>query len=279
MRIVSLTPSATEILFALGLDEEVVGVSARCDTPPEVVALPRVTSGAGLRVERILDLEPDLVVLGGEGPMEWARQVRDALETDGADCEVLVLNPTSVEGIFNAISTVGAMTEAEDAAMEVVEELRERLRGIEEIVMGRLDTGFAPPRVVALSGLDPLTGVGLWVPDQVRLAGGWEVAGREGTAAAETSWTAVAELDPEILAVMPDGRDLDGAMAAWVRAGEPAGWGGLTAVMGGRAFLLDGRLFSRPGPGVVDGIEALAELIDPVAFDGMAPPDAWARIP
>ncbi len=279
MRIVSLTPSATEILFALGLDEEVVGVSARCDTPPEVVALPRVTSGAGLRVERILDLEPDLVVLGGEGPAEWARQVRDALEADSADAEVLVLNPISVEGIFNAISTVGAMTEAEDAALDVVEELRERLRAVEEIVMGRRDGGFEPPRLVALDSLDPLRAVGLWVPDQVRLAGGWELLGHEGAASAPVTWDAVAEVDPEIIALMPDGQDLGGALTAWMRAGEPAGWRDLHAVRAHRAYLLDGRLFSRPGPGVVDGIEALAELIDPVAFDGMAPPDSWTPIP
>ncbi|MEI7745864.1 MAG: ABC transporter substrate-binding protein, partial [Chloroflexota bacterium] len=96
MNIVSLSPAATEILFALGLEEEVAGVSARCDTPPEVIALPRVTSGAGLRLERILDLEPDLVVIGGDAPPTWAREVRDALAADGIDAEVLALDPISV---------------------------------------------------------------------------------------------------------------------------------------------------------------------------------------
>ena len=191
---------------------------------------------------------------------------------------MLTLAPASVEGTFNAISSVGAMTEAEDEAMGVVEGLRERLRAVEEIVVGRRDGGFRPPRVVALDGLMPARAVGRWVPDQVRLAGGWELLGRSGKAPAATTWEAVRDVDPEMLVIMPAELGLETAAEAWRSVTRPARWTELRAVVERRVYVVDGRCFSRPGPRVVDGIEALAELIDPLAFDGMAPPDSWVRV-
>jgi iron complex transport system substrate-binding protein len=276
VRIVSLLPAATEILVALGLQDELVGVSDRCALPPGV-AVPRLTDGAGLAVGALLESEPDLVVVGEDVPGPGARQVRDLLANDDLEAEVLALTPTSVEGVLNAISTVGAMTEAEDEAMKVVEGLRERLRSLEEIVVGRRDHGFRSPRVVALDGLEPPRAVGRWVPDQVRLAGGWELLGHAGGVPAATTWEAVGEMDPEILVLMPEELGLEAAIDAWERTARPDGWTELRAVSERRVFVVDGALFARSGPRVVDGIEALAELIDPAAFGGMAPPASWAR--
>src|SRR5262245_16059248 len=154
--------------------------------------------------------EPDLILtqelcrvcaVGYEEVNEVARRL------DG-DVTVVSLEPTSVEGILNSIQTVGAMTEAEDAAVDVVEGLRERLQAVEEIVVGRRDHGFVPPRVVAVEWLDPPFATGHWVPEQVRLAGGWELLGEEGGRSVETTWGAVREVDPEILVLMPCGYDL-----------------------------------------------------------------------
>jgi iron complex transport system substrate-binding protein len=307
VRIVSLIPSATEIVFALGLGDELVGVSDDCDYPPDVRHVPVVTrrsadlaTASSIAIHRAVEAsmrthtalyaldedalaaaEPDLILtqelcrvcaVGYEEVNEVARRL------DG-DVTVVSLEPTSVEGILNSIQTVGAMTEAEDAAVDVVEGLRERLQAVEEIVVGRRDHGFVPPRVVAVEWLDPPFATGHWVPEQVRLAGGWELLGEEGGRSVETTWGAVREVDPEILVLMPCGYDLGETVAEWERTPRPAGWDELRAVHDRKVFAVDGSgLFSRPGPRVIDGIEVLAELIDPAAFDGMSPPDTWARV-
>lgn len=307
MRIVSLVPSATEIVFALGLGDDLVGVTHECDFPPEALDLPVLTRSApdlshssshaihrlvegsiqagssilALDEAALIEAHPDLILtqelcracaVGYQKVNEVARRM------DG-EVTILSLGPASIEGILNSIQTIGAMTEAEDAAVDVVEELRERLRAVEEIVAGRRDHGFAPPRIAAIEWLDPPFGVGRWVPEQVRRAGGWELLGREGERAAETTWAAVGEVDPEILVLMPAGHDLPGTIRAWADTPRPDGWDGLRAVREGRVYAVDGSAhFSRPGPRVVDGIEVLAELIDPLAFDGMSPPDSWAKV-
>jgi iron complex transport system substrate-binding protein len=206
-------------------------------------------------------------------------QVNEVARRLEGEVTVLSLEPVSIEGIFNAIQTVGAMTEAEDAALDVVEDLRERLRHVNEIVGGRRDGGFVPPRVAAIEWLDPPFACGHWVPEQVRLAGGWELLGVEGGRSVETTWAAVREVDPEIVVLMPCGFDLARTVEEWDRLPKPEGWADLRAVREGRVFATDGSAyFSRPGPRILDGIELLAELIDPAAFDGMSPDGSWARV-
>jgi iron complex transport system substrate-binding protein len=307
VRIVSLLPSATEIVFAIGLGDELVGVTHECDFPPEARHLPVVTRDVhdlGLASShRIHDLveesmrthtalyELDEAALAAAAPdliltQELCRvcavgyeQVNEVARRLDGDVTVLSLEPTSVEGILNAIQAVGAMTEAEDAALDVVEDLRERLRQVNEIVRGRRDHGFTPPRVAAVEWLDPPFAVGHWVPEQVRLAGGWELLGSEGGRSVETTWDAVREVDPEIIVLMPCGFDLARTVEEWGALPRPAGWDGLRAVTEHRVFATDGSAyFSRPGPRVIDGIELLAELIDPAAFDGMSPDGSWARL-
>lgn len=307
MRIVSLLPSATEIVFALGLGDELVGVTDECDYPPEARDLPVVTrpvhdlAGASshaihalvegsmrnhtavyeLDEAALAAAKPDLILT-----QELCRvcavgyeQVNEVASRLDGEVTVISLEPTSIEGVLNAIQTVGAMTEAEDAAVDVVEGLRQRLGHVNEIVRGRRDHGFVPPRVVALEWLDPPFAGGHWVPEQVRLAGGWELLGVEGGRSVETSWDAVREVDPEILVLMPCGFDVRRTIAEWEAMSRPAGWDGLRAARDGRVYAVDGSAyFSRPGPRVIDGIEVLAEIIDPAAFDGMSPRGSWERV-
>lgn len=307
MRIVSLLPSTTEIVFALGLGDELVGVTHECDWPPAARAIPAVTrsvvdlsaasshaihrlvegsvqAGSSLYAldeEALAAARPDLI-LTQELCRVCAvgyREVNEVARRLDGDVSVVSIEPTSIEGILNAISTVGAMTEAEDAALDLVEELRERLRAVEEVVIARRETGHVPPRVVAIEWLDPPFAVGHWVPEQVRRAGGWELLGREGEKAVATTWDAVREVDPEMLLLMPCGLHLEGAIAEWDRTPRPAWWDELGAVRRGQVYVLDGSShFSRPGPRVVDGIEALAEIFDPAVFDGLAPPSSWLRL-
>lgn len=284
MRIVSLLPAGTEIVAALGLDDELVGVGHRSGAAAAPAEPPLVTRpAAGRDREDVLDLDafvaadPDLVLVGqGDDGGIDARALQEALG-GRADPSVLSLAPGSVEGVLNAIVAVGAMTEAEDEALAVVEDLRERLKVLEEVVIGRRDHGFRPPRVVVLDEVDPPRAAGRWVPDQVRLAGGWELLGQAGEPARGTTWEDVREVDPEVLVLVPRGLPLRDAVEAWAATPRPEGWEELRAVRDGRVHVVDGGAFATAGPRVIDGIEILAELLDPAAFDGMAPPDTWVR--
>jgi iron complex transport system substrate-binding protein len=307
MRIVSLLPSATEIVCALGLGDELVAVTHECDWPPEVVGKPVVTRStfdlAGVPGGRIHQLvsdavhggsslyalddealaaaEPDLILT-----QELCRvcavsyhEVNEVARRIDADIAVVSLEPTSIEGILNTISTVGAMTEAEDAAVDLVESLRERLGSVEQTVAARREAGHRPPRVVGLEWLDPPFALGHWVPEQIRRAGGWDLLGSDGEKSRETTWEAVREVDPEMLLLMPCGFHLPETLEEWGRTPLPADYGELLAVRRGQVFAVDGSAyFSRPGPRVIDGIELLAEIFDPDAFVDVAPLGSWTPI-
>ncbi len=279
MRIVSLLPAATEIVHALGLGDELVGVSAACDWPPDVAGTPVLGDIAAL-----LAAAPDLVLTGGRGsvggpgaldPLEVAAAVR---MLDG-ETSIVALEPTSLEGILNAISTVGAMAEAEDKAVELVGDLRERLGRVEARVLERRERGHPAVRVVALDRLDPVYAVGDWIPEQIRRAGGWDLLGVEGEGSRETSWEAVREVDPETLILMPRGCHLADGLRAWRAAPRPAFWRQIGAVQRGQVFAVDAAAyFSRPGPRLIDGIELLAELLDPGGFVDAAPLGSWSPV-
>ncbi len=306
MRIVSLLPAATEIVCALGLADDLVGISHACDYPPGVLGRPFLTRAAdrlaGAPVDRVDDhdpgaaapageppaavtvdedalaaLRPDLVLVAGAsqaGPD--ARTIRVAI---GSDASIVTLAPTSLEGIFHAIATVGAMADAEDEAVGLVEILRERLADVEEVVAARRDERHHAPRVVALDWPDPLTSAGFWVPEQIRRAGGWDVLGSDGEPSHETTWDAVAEVDPEMLLLMPCGMHLAEAVRAWRTSARPLAWSEIEAVRRGQVFALDAAsYFSRPGPRVIDGIEILAEIFDPAAFVDLAPAGGWVPV-
>ena len=207
------------------------------------------------------------------------RQVNEVARRIDAGISVVSLEPTSIEGILNTISTVGAMTDAEDEAVEVIGGLRERLGLIESRVAERRALGRAAPRVVGLEWLDPPFAVGHWVPEQIRRAGAWDLLGAEGDRSVETTWAAVREVEPEQLILMPCGFHVEDGLDAWRRTPRPAGWADLGAVRDGEVFLVDGSAyFSRPGPRVIDGVELLAELFDPEGQVGAAPYGSWVRV-
>jgi iron complex transport system substrate-binding protein len=307
MRIVSLLPSATEIVCAIGLGEELVGVTHECDWPLEVLGKPVVTRSVhdlrdvssrdvhrmvtesmhggsslyALDEEALAAAEPDLILtqeLCRVCAVSY-REVNEVARAIDADITVVSLEPTSIEGIFNTITTVGAMAEAEDAALDLVESLRERLGAVEEAVAARRTAGRPPIRVASLEWLDPPFAAGHWVPEQVRRAGGWDVLGSDGDRSRETTWDAVAETDPEMLLLMPCGFHLAETVEEWARTPRPAWYGDLSAARRGQVFAVDGSsYFSRPGPRVIDGIELLAEVLDPDGFEGLAPVGSWTPI-
>ncbi len=307
MRIVSLLPSATEIVCAIGLGDELVGVTHECDFPPEAIGKPIMTRSVhdligsssrdihrlvtaavhggsslyALDEDALAAAKPDLIVtqeLCRVCAVSY-REVNDAARAIDADISVVSLEPTSVEGIFNTITTVGAMAEAEDAAVDVVEALRERLGAVEAHVQARRDAGQRSPRVVGLEWLDPPFAVGHWVPEQIRRAGGWDLLGADGDRSTQTTWDAIGEVDPEMLLLMPCGFHLAETVDEWGRTPKPAAYPELAAVRRDRIFALDGSAyFSRPGPRVIDGIELLAEIFDPEGFVDIAPSGSWTPV-
>lgn len=306
VRIVSLLPSATEIVYALGLGDELVGRTHECDYPPEAASVPVVTSDVGavtgassreinarvaasihggssiyrLDLEALAEAEPDLILtqeLCSVCAVSY-REVADAVRRLDSDSTVVSLEPTSIEGILNTISTVGAMAEAEDEAVGLIELLRERLAHIENKVLERRLEGVPPRRVVALEWIDPPFASGHWVPEQVQRAGGWDLLGRMGEPAIETTWDQLRDVDPEQILLIPCGFDAQRTADEWRRARlrRPAFLDEAVALRTGEVYALDGSsYFSRPGPRVIDGVALLAEIFDPGHFGDQLPTEAW----
>ena len=294
-------------MAALGLADELVGITHECDWPPEIAGTPVMTSSVfdlsttsssdihrlvsnsvhggsslyALDEEALEAARPDLI-LTQELCQVCAvsyREVNDVARAIDADITVVSLEPTSLEGIFNTISTVGAMTDAEDEAVELVESLRTRLGIVETRVHERRKEGHEGPRVVGLEWLEPPFAVGHWVPEQIRRAGGWDLLGQDGEASRQTDWLSVVDVDPEMILLMPCGFHLAETVAEWERTPKPIDWKEIEAVRSGNVFALDGSAyFSRPGPRVLDGIETLAEIFDPDTFIETSPPGSWTPL-
>jgi iron complex transport system substrate-binding protein len=286
MRIVSLLPSATDILFAVGAGDDVVGVTFECEVPDgarglrivsgtvlpeglepgEIDAMVRARMAAGdslytLDEGALRALRPDLVVtqdLCAVCAVDVA-EVDAALQHLGCTADVVTLDPMDLGQVWATVEEVGRVTGHVREAHRLVGQLEDRLRQVASRVEGR-----PRPRVAVLEWTDPPFCSGHWVPDMVAAAGGQSVLGRSGTRSAQVTWDEVHAARADVIVVAPCGYDLDGARqlaAGLVVSGRlPAGvpvW----AVDADAAFV-------RPGPRLVDGVEALAAIVHP----GPVPP-------
>ncbi len=292
MRIVSLLPAATEIARALGLAEHLVGISHECDGPPPVPGLPRLTQPAlpgGLPTAEIdrrvreaaragrplyaLDttllrrLRPDLVLtqsLCGVCAVA-AGAVHAALAGTGA--RVLELAPRRLADVLEAVRAVGEAAGVAARAGALAAALRRRI----EAVRQRSARAASRPRVAFLEWLDPPYAAGHWNPELVALAGGREVLGEAGAPSRRVTWDEIAAAAPEVLLVACCGMAPAEAAPELERLARDPRWQALPAVRAGRVHLLDGaRLFTRPGPGLVEGLERLAALLHPAPSEAGA---------
>lgn len=249
-RVVSLAPSAAEIIFAVGLDAEVVGVTTFCDFPIQAKAKPKVGSSIP-NIEAILDLKPDLIV----GNKDFIRP--DILaKLEQLKIPVFILSPTTVEDILGHISTVGQLVGRDKEARAVVQGLRHRLGEI------RSRTAAAKPvRVFYVISTDPLisVGAGSFIHQMLELAGGENIVGQTPASYPKVSLEEVLRRDPEVL-LFPVGT-AEGIPEAEQQRWRK--WTALSAVVHNRLHQVKAELVNRPGPRVVDGIEALAKAIRP----------------
>lgn len=295
MRIVSLLPSATEIVFALGLGDQVVAVSHECDFPPEARQRPAVTRSplhghaltsaeidrrtteerrAGralysLDVRRLQGLAPDLILtqelcdVCAVGQPEVERAVREL----GSVPRVLSLEPNTLDDVLRTIEAVGAATGREAVASRLIGALRARIERVRQTVAD-VDQF---PRVFCMEWADPPWVAGHWVPEMVALAGGRDVLGSVGAPSERVDWERVAAAAPDVVVLMPCGYDLRRTLAERPVVEALPGWAALPAVRAGRVYAVDGSsYFNRPGPRLVDGLELLAHLLHPERFS--APP-------
>jgi iron complex transport system substrate-binding protein len=283
MRIVSLVPNGTEILFAVGAGDEVVGVSHECDFPEEARTRPILTGsalrpgmsaaevdaavaaqvGSGkslytLDEAQIAALAPDLVVTQELCPVcaVSTAQVDGALRPLPRCPDLLSLDPRSLADVLADILTIGEATGRAAAARALVAELERRLAAVRARTAGR-----PRPRVAALEWLDPPFAGGHWVPEMIAAAGGLDVLATPGGKSRRLTWEELQAADPDVVVAMPCGFDAAGAETQIEALAHRPEWQNLRAVRRGRVFAVDANgCFSRPGPRLVDGIEQLAAL-------------------
>jgi len=257
-RFVSLAPSNTEILFALGLDDKVVGVTDFCDYPEEAKAIEKV-GGIEPNLEKIVALNPDLVLAIGGSPA----QVEKATEMEKLGLTVLVLEPGDIEGIMANIELVGKAAGAEKEASELVTEMRKRFDDITARVKG---AESRPKVFFELDATDPskpyTPGPGSFIDALISLAGGSNVGAGAKMQWAQLSTEEIIAQDAEVI-VLGDANY--GVTAEMVK--ERPGWSVITAVKNAAIYPIDDVLVSRPGPRIIDGLEALTRIIHPELFE------------
>lgn len=287
MRIVSLLPSATEIICSLGLEDQLVGVTHECDYPAGVRDLPKVTNtliptdASSAEIDRLVrerlggksalytldlavleELKPDLIVT--QALCDVCAVAED--EVKNAACmlpgtpQVLNLEPETLGEVLGCVREVGAAAGIERHAREVVAALRDRV----DAVVARAESAPDRPRVALLEWLDPPFSTGHWNPELVRLAGGVDGLGREGQKSRTLEWSEVIAWRPEVVVISCCGFTATRAMEDLPVLREVPGWKRVPAVASGRVFVTDGSAyFSRPGPRLVDSLELLAHILHP----------------
>jgi iron complex transport system substrate-binding protein len=299
MKAVSLLPSATEIVFALGAQDLLCGVSCDCDYPEEALRKPVVSSTAlpidptstpraidqlvreqledsaslySLNTSLIRDLRPDLILA-----QDLCRvcavpsgDVEEALDVIGCRADVISLDPHTINEVIDGVQRVGDALGKSSQARMLANSLRNRVEAVR-----RVTQALRPRRVLALEWPDPPFKGGHWVPEMVEVAGGRDVLGAAGVPSREVSWDEIVTAAPEVIVYMPCGFGLADAVAQARDLYAKDAFLKTPAAMRGDVFAVDASsFFSRPGPRLIDGVEILSGLLHPRCFS--APPVSTA---
>ena len=301
-KIVSLLPAATEIVCALGLEENLVGRSHECDFPASVQQLPvcseanipdNLSSAAiDIKVKELLtdalsvytvkrdvikQLAPDVVITQAQCEVcaVSLKEVEEALE-DYLDKEstIISLQPDSLDAIFNNILEVAAILDVPDKGDQLLEDLQEKV----DIVRHKLKFMENKPTVACIEWLEPMMVSGNWVPELVSIAGGLPVLAENGKHSPYVKWEDIQQQDPDVIIVMPCGFSIERTMKEVNLLLQLPGFAELKAVKNDRLYITDGnQYFNRPGPRIVDSIEILAEIIHPKQFSFGYEGNGWIK--
>ncbi len=283
MRIVSLLPSATEILFAIGAGEELVGVTHECDYPSDALRLSKVTSSGAMptsdprAIDRhvreavhagsslydldsglLAELAPDLIVTQELCPVCAVSYeiVATAVKRLRSDPRIISLEPASLQNVFENISLLGEVTHHAQEARELIEDLELRLA----VLKSRSGRRAHRPRTLVLEWTDPPMSAGHWIPELVEFAGGWPVLANPRMNSQPIKWTSIAASEPEAVIVAPCGFDLPKTRRAIADLDAVPVWRSLAARRSGRVLAIDGNAYlSRPGPRLVDATEIIEQ--------------------
>jgi iron complex transport system substrate-binding protein len=288
-RVVTLLPSATEIVYAL--DVEPVATSHECDYPPEAASLPAVNRSRvdpeaspdsinqqvvsaeqnggvyEMDLEALEQADPDIVVSQGICDVCAVDSVlvQEAIDKLNLDCEVLTTDPHSLADVFDDIERIGEALNREKAAAELLADLRSR---VETVQKRAAETDIDRPRVAVLDWTDPVMVAGHWIPGMVEMVGGaYGLEESEGRSRPR-EFAEIVAYDPEVLVVAPCGFELDQTSDHLDTLTRRDGWDTLTAVSEQRAYVMDGHNFvNRPGPRLVETLEYLADMIQQETFN------------
>ncbi len=302
-RVVSLIASATEIVCALGFEDQLVGRSHECDFPPSVRRLPVCTSPKfdvegssyqidqrvkaivqeGLSVYRVdgemlRQLKPDVIVTQSQCEV-CAVSERDVEQAvcdwlDGRP-KVVSLKPDKLADVWEDVRGVAVALGVADRGEELVARLRQRMR----VIADRAGALPGRPTVACVEWVEPLMASGNWMPELVAMAGGVNLFGEAGKHAPWMEWRQLVERDPDVILVLPCGFDIARTRQEMPALTAKPEWPRLRAVRSGRVFLLDGnQFFNRPGPRLAESLEILAEVLHPEAFRFGHEGAGWQRL-
>ncbi len=300
---VSLLPSATDIICALGFEDRLVGRSHECDFPESVKRLPICTEAKlnlegssseidcrvkevladGLSIYRVREdvlkaLRPDVIVTQSQCEVcaVSLQEVEEAVEAwlDSRP-RIISLAPNNLADVWGDIYRVAQELGVPDRGQDAVKRLKERTKEIAE----KARTVDRRPSMACIEWFEPLMAAGNWVPELVEMAGGANLFGEAGTHSSWMTWDALREGDPEVIVLMPCGFDLDRTRRGLPEVTRNPSWGELRAVRTSRVYLADGnQFFNRPGPRLAESLEILAEILHPDRFHFGHEGAGWERL-
>ena len=295
VKICSLLPSGTEIVYALGLGEHLVGVSDLCDYPLEARHKPVISRSridTAILSSKEVEAKMRSLLERGESPFHIdaaalrqnppdlvltqdtcaicdaaAEDVQRALDGIQPAPELLILSPRTMAEILESMTAVGVAAGVPDRARILVAALEARIHAVASIAAQTQPR----PRLMSLEGVNPMVAGGHWIPELKTLAGGRDDLFSPGCAAQRLAWATVRDYDPEMLLITPCSSGLERSLRELDYLVEQDGWWDLQAVRTREVYVIDHVYFSRPGPRVVDGLELLAQVVHPECFSGMIP--------
>lgn len=290
MRIVSLLPSTTEIVTALGKTDALVGRSHECNYPEGIDSLPSCTepkfnpdgnsyeidqrvkallqeglSVYRVDVEKLKALKPDVILTQDHCEVCAASfdEVENAVEsTLDNDVKVISVSPTDLSSWVQSIRTIAEAIEAKETAVELTGRMKSEMQDIQQQTIE-----LTPPKVLSIEWMDPLMTAGNWIPELVQVAGGIPVGAESGKHSPKISWDKIQRLNPDIITIIPCGYSIDETLSEISTLTSLKGWSQLRAVQNKQVYIADGdHYFNRPGPRLVDSARILAEILHPSLF-------------